>query len=137
MHTRKIVGWSIRQTLHNEVALAALNMAVERQRPSPGLIHHSDRGIQYAAEAYRSALARQGITPSLSCKGVCWHNAPMGASSTPSRPRGSITKSTPPATRPGGNRSSTSKASTIPAVTRPWATSVQPTPNAERLNPVH
>jgi putative transposase len=38
-------------------------MAVQRQRPAPGLIHHSDRGIQYAAEAYRSALARQGITP--------------------------------------------------------------------------
>ena len=63
MHTRKIVGWSMRQTLHTEIALEALNMAVERQRPAPGLIHHSDRGIQYAAEAYRSALARQGITP--------------------------------------------------------------------------
>ena len=46
MHTRKIVGWSMRQTLHTEIALDALNMAVERQRPAPGLIHHSDRGIQ-------------------------------------------------------------------------------------------
>jgi putative transposase len=45
MHTRKIVGWSMRQTLHAEIALDALNMAVERQRPAPGLIHHSDRGI--------------------------------------------------------------------------------------------
>lgn len=52
-------------------------MAVERQRPAPGLIHHSDRGIQYAAEAYRSALARSGITPSMSRKGDCWDNAPM------------------------------------------------------------
>lgn len=76
-HTRKIVGWSMRQTLHTEIALEALNMAVERQRPAPGLIHHSDRGIQYAAEAYRSALARQGITPSMSRKGDCWDNAPM------------------------------------------------------------
>ncbi len=63
LHSRKIVGWSMRQTLHTEIALDALNMAVERQRPAPGLIHHSDRGIQYAAEAYRSALARSGITP--------------------------------------------------------------------------
>ena len=77
MHTRKIVGWSMRQTLHTEIALDALNMAVERQRPAPGLIHHSDRGIQYAAEAYRSALARSGVTPSMSRKGDCWDNAPM------------------------------------------------------------
>lgn len=62
MHTRKIVGGSMRQTLHTEIALDALNMAVERQRPAPGLIHHSDRGIQCAAEACRSALARSGIT---------------------------------------------------------------------------
>ncbi len=77
LHTRKIVGWSMRQTLHAEIALDALNMAVERQRPAPGLIHHSDRGIQYAAEAYRSALAQSGITPSMSRKGDCWDNAPM------------------------------------------------------------
>src|SRR5271168_3877068 len=68
LHTRKIVGWSMRETLHAEIALAALNMATQRQRPAPGLIHHSDRGIQYAAEAYRTVLARSGITPSMSRK---------------------------------------------------------------------
>ncbi len=57
-HTRKIVGWSMRERLYTEIALEALNMAVERQRPASGLIHHSDRGIQHAAEAYRLALAR-------------------------------------------------------------------------------
>lgn len=77
MHSRKIVGWSMRETLHVEIALEALNMAIERQRPAPGLIHHSDRGIQYAAEAYRQALAASGITPSMSRKGNCWDNAPM------------------------------------------------------------
>ena len=77
MHTRKIVGWSMRETLHTEIALEALSMAVECRRPAPGLIHHSDRGIQYAAEAYRSALATSGITPSMSRKGDCWDNAPM------------------------------------------------------------
>ena len=77
LHTRKIVGWSMRERLYTEIALEALNMAIERQRPAPGLIHHSDRGIQYAAEAYRLALARYGITPSMSGKGNCLDNAPM------------------------------------------------------------
>ncbi|MDQ0304497.1 transposase InsO family protein [Ancylobacter polymorphus] len=77
MHTRKLVGWSMRETLHTQIALEALAMAIERQRPAPGLIHHSDRGIQYAAEAYRRALTAAGITPSMSRKGDCWDNAPM------------------------------------------------------------
>jgi putative transposase len=77
LHTRKIVGWSMRETLHTEIALEALTMAIQRQRPAPGLIHHSDRGIQYAAEAYRQVLARAGITPSMSRKGDCLDNAPM------------------------------------------------------------
>ncbi len=77
MHTRKLVGWSMRETLHTQIALEALAMAIERQRPAPGLIHHSDRGIQYAAEAYRAALTAAGITPSMSRKGDCWDNAPM------------------------------------------------------------
>ena len=46
MHTRKLVGWSMRDTLHTQIALEALTMAIERQKPAPGLIHHSDRGIQ-------------------------------------------------------------------------------------------
>ena len=77
MHTRKIVGWCMRQSLHAEIAIDALTMAIERQRPAPGLIHHSDRGIQYAAEAYRQTLATSGISPSMSRKGDCWDNAPM------------------------------------------------------------
>lgn len=52
-------------------------MAVERQRPAPGLIHHSDRGVQYAADDYRKALAAECITPSMSRKGNCLDNAPM------------------------------------------------------------
>jgi putative transposase len=75
--TRKIVGWSMRDTLHTEIASEALVMSLERQRPGAGLIHHSDRGIQYAAEAYRQVLAAANITPSMSRKGNCWDNAPM------------------------------------------------------------
>lgn len=77
VYTRKIVGWSMRDTLHTEIASEALVMALERQRPGAGLIHHSDRGIQYAAEAYRQVLAAANITPSMSRKGNCWDNAPM------------------------------------------------------------
>ncbi len=77
LHTRKIVGWSMRETLHTEIATEALAMAIERQRPAPGLIHHSDRGIQYAAEAYRQRLVQSGITPSMSRRGDCLDNAPM------------------------------------------------------------
>jgi putative transposase len=75
--TRKIVGWCMRDTLHAEITLEALAMAVERQRPPAGLIHHSDRGIQYAAEAYRNSLAAAKLIPSMSRKGNCWDNAPM------------------------------------------------------------
>jgi transposase InsO family protein len=67
----------MRETLHTAIALEARTIAVERQQPAPGLIHHSDRGIQYPAEAYRQALAASGVTPSMSRKGDCWDNAPM------------------------------------------------------------
>ena len=77
MHTRKLVGWSMRETLHTQIALEALAMALARQRPPPGLIHHPDRSIQSAAEACRRALATAGITPSMSRKGECWDNPSM------------------------------------------------------------
>ena len=51
-------------------------MAIERRRPAAGLVHHSDRGVQYASESYRAALAANGLVPSMSRKGNCWDNAP-------------------------------------------------------------
>jgi putative transposase len=77
LYTRKVVGWSMRETLHAGIALEALRMGIERQCPPPGLVHHSDRGIQYAADDYRRALAAAGITSSMSRRGNCLHNAPM------------------------------------------------------------
>ena len=56
MHTRKIVGWSMRETLHTQIALDALNMAIERQRPAPGLIHHSDRFVELSENLLRAGL---------------------------------------------------------------------------------
>jgi transposase InsO family protein len=57
--------------------LAALTMAIQQQRPQDGLIHHSDRGVQYASRAYRDALMGAGITASMSRKADCYDNAPM------------------------------------------------------------
>lgn len=77
LHTRKIVGWSMRDHLRAELATAALTMAIQRQRPAPGLIQHSDRGIQYACTDYQEALQAAGITPSMSRRGNALDNAPM------------------------------------------------------------
>jgi len=75
--TRKIVGWAMRDHLRTELAAAALVMATQRQRPGPGLIHHSDRGSLYAAGQYRQLLAKAGMKASMSRKGNCYDNAPM------------------------------------------------------------
>jgi putative transposase len=75
--TRKVVGWAMRDHMRTELTLGALIMAAQRQRPGPGLIHHSDRGSQYAAEAYAQQLALMGAKPSMSRTGCCYDNAPM------------------------------------------------------------
>jgi len=67
----------MRDHMRTELALAALLMAAQRQRPALGLIHHSDRGSQYAASAYSSQLAELGAIASMSRKGCCYDNAPM------------------------------------------------------------
>lgn len=76
LYTRKIVGWCMREHMRTELALTALMMAMQRQRPGTGLIHHSDRGGQYAAGDYRAALTDAGMLQSMSRKGNCWDNAP-------------------------------------------------------------
>jgi transposase InsO family protein len=77
LFTRKVVGWAMRDHLRQELTIAALTMAIQRQRPGRGLIHHSDRGSQYAAGDYRAVLNANAIIPSMSRKGNCWDNAPM------------------------------------------------------------
>jgi len=74
--SKAVVGWAMSENLDASVALAALRMALERRRPAAGLVHHSDRGIQYASDAYQTALAASGVVPSMSRKGNCWDNAP-------------------------------------------------------------
>ena len=77
LHTRKIVGWSMRDHLRAELATSALMMAIQRQRPGPGLVQHSDRGSQYACGDYQAALETAGITPSMSRRANPLDNAPM------------------------------------------------------------
>ena len=73
---REIVGWSLKHELSASLVCEALSMAWLRRRPTPGLIHHSDRGVQYASAAFQSKLAHYGMRCSMSRKGNCWDNAP-------------------------------------------------------------
>ena len=73
--SRRVVGWAMRDQLASELALSALRMALQARRPRPGLMHHSDRGIQYASLAYRHLLEQHGARISMSRRGNCWDNA--------------------------------------------------------------
>jgi transposase InsO family protein len=73
--SRRVVGWHVAATLETEVALVALRRALATRRPPPGLVHHSDRGVQYASAAYRAVIAEAGAVPSMSRPGNCWDNA--------------------------------------------------------------
>jgi transposase InsO family protein len=73
--SRRVVGWSMSDTLATDVAMDAFAMANTTRRPSAGLVHHSDRGCQYASAMYRRALERIGAVASMSRRGNCWDNA--------------------------------------------------------------
>lgn len=73
--SRKIVGWAMAEHLRAELCVDALEMAIKQRRPKEGLIHHSDRGIQYACGQYRSLLEKHGIQCSMSGKADCYDNA--------------------------------------------------------------
>jgi transposase InsO family protein len=75
--TRKIVGWNMGPSIDTPLVLGALRMALLREKPKPGLIFHSDRGVQYASGAYRQALAQAGALASMSRRANCYDNAFM------------------------------------------------------------
>ena len=77
LYSRKIVGWAMCDHLRADLPLAALRMAISAQRPDAGLIHHSDRGVQYASAEYRKVVQSAGFQASMSRKGDCYDNAPM------------------------------------------------------------
>jgi transposase InsO family protein len=75
LYSRRVVGWALRKTLSRELALAALSRALLLRRPPAALIHHSDRGCQYASRDYRRALIECGADQSMSGAGNCYDNA--------------------------------------------------------------
>ena len=75
LFSRRVVGWSMAATMETGLVLRALGMALDNRSPGAGLIHHSDRGSQYASMAYRQALTAGGITASMSRRGNCYDNA--------------------------------------------------------------
>lgn len=75
LYARKVVGWAMSDHVDTQLVTDALEMALGRRRPPPGLVHHSDRGSQYASHAYRELLADHGIACSMSGKGDCLDNA--------------------------------------------------------------
>jgi putative transposase len=75
LFSRAVVGWSMNRWLKAELVTNALQMALDQRQPRPGLIMHTDRGSQYAAERYVQLLHHYEIVPSMSRKGNCWDNA--------------------------------------------------------------
>ncbi|GED28852.1 transposase [Brevibacillus agri] len=75
LYTRKIVGFHMGERMTKELVIAALDQAYNRQRPAPGLLHHSDRGSQYASTEYQKRLEKYQMIGSMSRKGNCYDNA--------------------------------------------------------------
>jgi len=75
LYSRAVVGWAVRPTCTTALPLAALHVALGRRQPPRGLVHHSDRGVQYASGEYQRVLAAHGLVPSMSRRGNCWDNA--------------------------------------------------------------
>jgi len=76
LYSRQIVGWAVDNRIKKQLTIDALAMAYWRRKPKPGLLHHSDRGSQYACHDYRKRLNQYGMVASMSRKGNCWDNAP-------------------------------------------------------------
>ena len=77
LHSRRILGWAMSPTIDSALVLSALSMATLHRSPPPGLLFHSDRGVQYAAANFRDALAAAGLVPSMSRRANCYDNASM------------------------------------------------------------
>lgn len=77
LYSRRVVGWAMDRRMKKALVIRALMMAISLRKPPPGLIHHSDRGSQYASHAYQALLKQHDMIPSMSRKGNCWDNAPV------------------------------------------------------------
>ena len=77
LFSRKVVGWAMADHMRTDLVTKALQMAIDTRAPGPGLIHHSDRGSQYASKEFRKMLEKNHMLASMSRKGDCWDNAVM------------------------------------------------------------
>jgi transposase InsO family protein len=77
LFSRRVVGWALAAHMRVQLVEDALHMALGRRQPPAGLLHHSDRGSQYACLVYQKLLKEHNIRPSMSGKGDCWDNAPV------------------------------------------------------------
>ena len=75
LFSRRVVGWAMADHLRTDLPLEALAMALGQRLPDTSLVHHSDRGCQYASERYQQLLDQRGIRCSMSRRGDCWDNA--------------------------------------------------------------
>lgn len=79
LYSRRLIGWAMSSNLETTLPLAALLMALKQRGPAAGLLHHSDRGVQYSSATYRDLLAQHHLTASMSRRGNCYDNATMEA----------------------------------------------------------
>jgi transposase InsO family protein len=77
LYARRIVGWAMGDSLHRQLVIDALQMAITSRQPPPGLLHHSDQGSQYASDDYQALLTHADMMVSMSRKGNCYDNAPV------------------------------------------------------------
>lgn len=77
LYARRVVGWAMADNMRQQLTLTALKMALKQRQPQPGLLHHTDRGAQYAANQYQAVLNQHRFQSSMSCRGNCYDNAPM------------------------------------------------------------
>lgn len=122
-YSRRIVGWSMSNNLRTELVLGAVNMAIYTRRPSPGLIHHSDRGSQYTSVEFGSRLREEGLLPSMGSVADAYDNS-MAESFVSTLKRELIHRHSWPSRQMARTAflQSTSKASTTPGDdTPPWS----------------
>jgi transposase InsO family protein len=99
--SRRCIGWALRRTLEAALVLEALRMALTERRPQPGLVHHSDRGVQYAAHDYTAQLEHHGIRISMSRRATPYDNAQAESFMKTLQYEKSTAPSTPISKKPG------------------------------------
>jgi transposase InsO family protein len=119
LHTRLVVGWSLADHMRTELVEDALAAALGWRVPAANLLHHSDRGSQYASAAYRARLSQQGIEASMSRRGDCYDTPSSRASSARSSRSSSAARYGSTSSRRDGRSTTTSRSSTTASACTP------------------